>query len=199
MAPPISVVPIPNEIFDPVPTPPPAKPVLARVVFATADFQVITDHGIQGIQAGDALDFVREDGGDYVVRHGKLEFRKNRSFFASTYEASNREEPTSQTEEATLVPAVAEASLPDEPPLSGIVPTNEPAPTAETKKIGELTDSIRKLNNEIREKQDALQTQSQRSGGSQEPQEVKRATRSIEKLKAQRDELSGQLTEMGKP
>ena len=199
MASPASVVPIPDEFFTSAPAPTPVKPVLPRVVFATSDFQVTTDNGIQGIRAGEALDFVREDGGDFVVRHGKLEFRKNQSYFASTYEEPARPEPTPLAGENAPVATMEEPALPDEPPLSGVVPPNDPALVAETKKVGELTESLRKLNEQIRTAQDDLNSQRPAGAASPAPQETKKAARAIEKLKAQRDVLSGQLTEMGKP
>ena len=199
MASPASVVPIPDEFFASDPSPTPVKPVLPRVVFATSDFQVITGNGIQGIRAGEALDFVREEGGDFVVRHGKLEFRKNQSYFASTYEEPARPEPTPLAGENAPAATMVEPALPDESPLSGVVPANDPALVAESKKVGELTESIRKLNAQIRNAQDDLDIRSGGSGATPPPQEIKKAARDIEKLKAQRDALSGQLTEMGKP
>ena len=201
MASPTSVVPIPDDFFTSAPAPTPVKPVLPRVVFATSDFQVTTGNGIQGIRAGEALDFVREDGGDFVVRYGKLEFRKNQSYFAATYEQPARPEPTPLAGENAPVATMAEPALPDEPPLSGVVPASDPALVAETKRVSELTESIRKLNEQIHTAQTDLNLQSGRPAGeaSPAPQEIKKAARAIEKLKAQRDALSGQLTEMGKP
>jgi hypothetical protein len=187
------VVSIPEEFLAPPPTPEPKPTVLPRVVFATSDFQVTTRHGIQGIRAGEALNFVREEEGDYVVQYGALEFRKNRSYFAATYVEPPQPEPTPLAGENTPVAsrASAEPALPDEPPLSGTIPSNDQALLAEQKKVGALTDSIRALNDQIRSAQDELDKKSAQDG--------RKTSRSIQKLKARRDELSAQLTEVGKP
>lgn len=188
-----SVVPIPEDFLSPPPTPVPKPTVLPRVVFATSDFQVTTRHGIQGIRAGEALNFIREEAGDYVVQYGALEFRKNRSYFAATYVEPSQPEPTPVAGENPPVAAgpSAEPALPDEPPLSGPIPSDDQSLLAEQKKVGVLTDSIRELNDQIRSAQNELEKKS-----SQDP---RKTYRSLQKLKAQRDVLSSQLTEMGKP
>ena len=189
----VSVVSIPEEFLSPPPTPEPKPTVLPRVVFATSDFQVTTRHGIQGIRAGEALNFIREEAGDYVVQYGALEFRKNHSYFAATYVEPPQPEPTPVAGEnpPAASRAAAEPALPDEPPLSGTIPTDDQALLAEQKKVGALTDSIRTLNDQIRSAQDELDKKSN--------QDARKTSRSIQKLKSQRDELSAQLTEMGKP
>lgn len=195
-----SVVSIPEEFLSPQPKP----SVLPRVVFATSDFQVTTRHGIQGIHAGEAVNFLREEGGDYVVESDGLEFKKNKSFFAATYVEPARPEPTPFSRESPPVAQRAsspEPLLPDEPPLSGPVPADDPALIAEEKKLGDLTASIRTLNERIRSAQDELDKKSTRTSGGEAPsaQEIKKDSRAIQKLKDQRDQLSGQLTRMGKP
>lgn len=228
--PPASVVSIPEEFNAPPPPAPVSKPVLPRVVFATSDFQVTTHNGIQGIRAGEAVNFLREEGDIYVVQYGALEFKKPKSFFAVTYVPPHPAEstPTPDTigtpapsgppvapaaeeavaaskvladlniqEKAASAPAdSAESPLPGEPPLSGTVPPqNAPSVPASQKKVGDLTDSIRNLNDQIRTAQDELEKRKKQLS----PQELKKASRAIQKLKAERDELSGQLTDIGKP
>ena len=198
-----SVVSIPEEFVSPPPTPLPKPPVLPRVVFATSDFQVTTQHGIQGIRAGEAVNFIREDNGDYIVEYAGLRFQKNKSYFAATYVEPVRPEPTPLAGESAPVAArvFPEPPLPDEPPLSGPIPANNPALVAGQKKVGNLTDSIRVLNDQIRSSQDELDRKSARSSGGDaaSAQDIKKSTRAIQRLKEKRDELSGQLTEMGKP
>jgi hypothetical protein len=204
-----SVVSIPEEFRSPSPTPEPTpvKPVLPRVVFATSDFQVTTYHGIQGISAGEAVNFLRQEGEDYVVRYGALEFKKNKSYFAATYVEPARPATTPAAGESGSEPVAAadtsaEPALPGEPPLGRGVPAEpNPALLAEQKKLGKLTDSIRALNDEIRAAQSDLDKKSLQVAGGPPPsaQEIKKASRAIQKLKARRDELSAQLTEMGKP
>ena len=198
---PTSVVSIPEEFLSPTPTPKP--PVLPKVVFATSDFQVTTQHGIQGIRAGEAVDFVREEGGDFVVRFRGLEFRKSRSYFAATYVEPARPAPTPVVGENA--PAASRAS--SEPALSseqrtgGPIPGEDPAQVAGQRKVGELTGSIRALNEQIRSAQEELDRASTRANGPEKPTaaEIAKAARAIHRLKEKRDELSGQLTEMGKP
>jgi hypothetical protein len=139
------------------------------------------------------MNFIREEAGDYVVQYGALEFRKNRSYFAATYVEPSKPEPTPVAGEnpPLAAGASAEAPLPDEPPLSGAIPSDDQTLLAEQKKVGDLSDSIRALNDQIRTAQAELENKS-----SQDP---RKTYRSIQKLKAQRDELSSQLTEMGKP
>jgi|GEM_PF-1705076 len=196
-----SVVSIPEEFVSPSPTPKPL--VLPRVVFATSDFQVTTQHGIQGIRAGEALNFIREEEGDYVVQYRALQFRKNKSYFAATYVEPVRAEPTPFAgESAPVATRVSpEPPLPGEPPLSGTVPASDPALVAGQKKVGSLTDSIRALNEQIRSAQDDLDRKSARPSGGDAAsvQDTKKIQRTIQRLKEKRDELSGQLTEMGKP
>lgn len=203
------MVSIPEEFRSPSPTPEPEplKPVLPRVVFATSDFQVTTYHGIQGISAGETVDFLRQEGEDYVVRYGTLEFKKNKTYFAATYVEPARPVATpaageSDSESVATANTSAEPALPDEPPLGRGVPAEaNPALLAEQKKVGKLTDSIRALNEEIRAAQSDLDKKSVQAAGGSPPsaQEIKKASRAIQKLKARRDELSAQLTEVGKP
>ena len=134
---PSSVVSIPEEFLAPppaevhklptsTPKPQPAKP---RVVFATSDFQVTTDHGIQGVRAGEAVSFVREEGGDFVVRYRGLEFRKNSSYFAETYVEPPRPEPTPFAGENPTAAshAPAEPQPANEPPLGGTISGDDPS------------------------------------------------------------------------
>ena len=200
---PASVVSIPEEFVSPPSTPQPKPPILPRVVFATSDFQVTTLHGIQGIRAGEALNFIREEEGDYVVQYRAVQFKKNKSYFAATYVEPARQEPTPVAGESSPVATRVspEPPLPDEPPLSGAVPANDPALVAGQKKVGSLTDSIRSLNDQIRSAQDELDRKSVRTsgGGAAPAQDIKKSQRTIQRLKEKRDELSAQLTEMGKP
>lgn len=204
---PASVVSIPEEFLSPPPTPTPAptpkQPVLPKVLFATSDFQVTTQHGIQGIRAGEAVNLVRDEGAEYVVEYRAIQFKKNKSYFAATYVEPARPEPTPFAgEKAPVATRVTpESPLPDESPLSGPVPESDPALVAGQKKVGTLTDSIRALNDQIRSAQDDLDRKSARSsaGEAPSPAETKKASRAIQRLKEKRDELSAQLTEMGKP
>jgi hypothetical protein len=164
---------------------------------------VTTQHGIQGIRAGEAVDFLREEGGDFVVRFRGLEFRKNRSYFAATYVGSARPEPTPFAGENAPAAghASAEPATPADARLSGPIPGDDPAQLAGQKKVGELTDSIRGLNDQIRSSQEELDRASTRASESEKPTaaETAKAARAIQRLKEKRDEISGQLTEMGKP
>ncbi len=80
---------IPEEFLESSPTPAPKKPVLPRVVFATSDFQITTANGIKGIRAGEAMTFLSEVDGDYVLQYAGEQFRKNKSLFAATYAPSS--------------------------------------------------------------------------------------------------------------
>ena len=88
--------------------------------------------------------------------------------------------------------------MPEEPPLSGTVPADDPALMAEAKKVGGLTESIRALNDQIRSAEEDLDKNSNTSP-KVPASEIKKASRAIQKLKDKRDELSRQLTEIGKP
>ena len=199
--PPASVVSIPEEFLSSPPSPQPMPNVLPRVVFATSDFQVTTRHGIQGIRAGEALNFLREEKGDYVVESGGREFQKNKSYFAATYVGPSRPGPTPFAGEST--PAARRASpespVSDETSLGGLVTADDPASVTGQKKLGALTDAIRALNDQIRSAQDELAQKSARSSGGEEAPDIRKTQRAIQKLKEKRDALSGQLTEIGKP
>lgn len=208
---PTSVVSIPEEFLAPLPAEPPkppaatpeAQPATPRVLFVTSDFQLTTEHGIQGVRAGEAVDFVREEGGDFVVRYRGQEFRRNSSYFAETYVEPPRPGPTPFAGENPAVAnqAPVEPQPADAPALSGPIPGEEPSLAAGQKKLAELTDTIRTLNNQIRSAQEDLDRKSAGTSGGEAPSsaEVKKASRAIQRLKEKRDEFSGQLTEMGKP
>ncbi len=207
---PSSVVSIPEEFRStaPVPSPEPPRVVLPRVVFAVSDFQVTLNNGIQGIRAGEALNFVRQEGHNYVVEYGGVAFTKNKSFFAETYVEPPRAEPSAPPATEDVIPVAKavlaehqEPALPGEPPLSGPVPEPAADTIPDQKEVGDLTDSIRKLNDQIRTAQEELERKSTQAaaGGSPTSKELKKAGREIQKLKEARDELSGKLTEMGKP
>lgn len=124
-----------------------------------------------------------------------------------TSEPAAAEPDTAATEDRIPAPgelatdaAMAGPALPGEPPLSGSVP-EDPQLSAENKKIDSLTDTIRDLNDEIRTAQTELNQKSNRSAdkGGLSSEEIAKTKRSIKQLKAKRDELSGELTEMGKP
>ena len=195
-----SVVPIPEEFLTPPPASQPKPAILPRVVFATSDFQVTTNQGIQGIRAGEALNFVREEEGDYVVQLGEVEFKKNKSYFAATYVEPPHPSPSPVAGESAPVAQriPEEAPAPDEPPLSGTVPADDPALMAEAKKVGGLTESIRGLNDQIRSAEEDLDKNSN-AAPKVPTAEIKKASRAIQNLKDKRDELSRQLTEIGKP
>jgi outer membrane murein-binding lipoprotein Lpp len=177
------------------------------VVFATSDFQVTTDHGIQGISAGEAVNFIRQSGGDYVVEYAGFEFKKNKSYFASTYvkpavaQATPAPEPSAPEQSVPPNEALGDPPLPGEPPLGSGTPSRQVSLLAEDKKVGSLTDSIRALNDQIRAAQEDLERMSARAkkGGGASEAEIKKASRTIQRLKAKRDALSGELTEVGKP
>ena len=200
---PASVVSIPEEFMSPTPPQQPKPSVLPRVVFATSDFQVTTQHGIQGIRAGEAVNFIREEEGDYIVQYRAIQFRKNKSYFAATYVEPARPQPTPLAgESAPVATRVSpEPLLPGEAPLSGTVPANDPALVAGQKKVGSLIDAIRALNEQIRSAQGEVDRNSVRPSGGDAAsvQDIKKAQRTIQRLKEKRDELSAQLTEMGKP
>ncbi len=222
------VVPIPEEFTAPSPTPEPPVAVLPRVVFATSDFQVTTAHGIQGISAGEAMDFVREDDGDYVVRYGTIEFKKHSSFFAATYvkPASPNPSPTPDTIDAPAIteqptdstashppadpssamtaaanePAVPENS--QEPPLPGESPLSGTIPPPNDPLLQAEQKKVAEITGSIRTLNDQIRSAQDtldRNTSKLSKQEVKKESRAIQRLKEKRDALSGELTELGKP
>jgi len=74
--------------------------------------------------------------------------------------------------------------LPDEPPLADL-----PPPSAADKQLADLTDAIRDLNTQIRAAEDA--------GAAKKPTRTER--RRLAELKEERDNLSRELTLIGKP
>jgi len=104
--------------------------------------------------------------------------------------AAERESPlpAEPAGEMGLTAPVAEAALPDEAPLPDLPPL---PPTAADQKLADLTDAIRKLNNQIRAAEDAA------IASGKKPTRAER--RRLEQLKEERDDLSRQLTKLGKP
>ncbi|MEI6073549.1 MAG: hypothetical protein WCS31_17320 [Verrucomicrobiae bacterium] len=187
---PASVVTIPEEFQTPPQPPIPATP---RILFAARNFQVKTESGIQGIKAGETVDVLREDGENAVVRYGGLEFTRPLSFFSATFVSS----PPSQAGPAAPDPEPAGtlglATPATEPALPGetlpAIPLHLPRQSAGDRKLAELTDSIRVLNERIRAAQ----------SGPSGKQPTRAEMRALEQMKADRDALSLQLTTLGKP
>jgi len=94
--------------------------------------------------------------------------------------------PVEAMSSATPVPA-ADPALPEEDPAT----TPFPQLTAEQKKMAALADSIRGLNEQIRIAQENAEHPQNKSSRAEK--------RKIERLKADRDELSRELTTLGKP
>ncbi|MEI6277762.1 MAG: hypothetical protein WCQ16_00090 [Verrucomicrobiae bacterium] len=191
---PAGVVTIPEEFQSPTQTPLPATP---KILFAVKNFQVKTGSGIQGIMAGETVNVIREVRDDVVVQYGELEFTRPQSFFSPTFVGSNppQEVPAAVPAEpaetiglAAPVPA-AEPVLPEENFPARPLP--RPPLTAGEKKMAELADSIRALNEKIRT--------AQANAGSPGKQPTRAEKRALEQMKADRDELSLQLTTLGKP
>lgn len=214
---PVAFVPIPEEFQTPSQEPPaPTTPATPRILFTTKAFQVTNKSGIQGIQIGETVNLLRETDDEYIVQYGDLEFIKEKSFFSATF-VSRQEVPTVPAPaggEAGSEPAIpaepipaaeqaaageiiglaapvlaAEPALPGESQAAGLEPL--PPMTAEEKRMADLTDAIRDLNERIR----AAQQKAEVPGNT--PSRAER--RALEQMKGQRDELSRQLTLIGKP
>jgi hypothetical protein len=212
---PSGVVAIPEEFSSPGPSRP-ALPPTPRILFVTADFQIKTDSGIQGIMAGETVNLIREEGGEVIVQYGGVEFARPKSYFSPTFvgsplDAHPDRQPVPEVPVARAEPAATAAgeapAVRDDPDTIGLAaPVTEPAlpgenmpafpprPTAvspEERKMAELADSIRSLNERIR----TAQAEAERGG--KKPTRAER--RVIEQLKDDRDDLSRQLTKLGKP
>lgn len=155
-------------------------------------FQVTTSRGIQGISAGEVVNLVSKQGDEYIVKYGDLQFRKHKSFFSDTYVE------TADIPRKIDTPEAVDPRLPDEPAEAHDA-ASEASVDNEQAEIARLTDSIRDLNDKIRTEQEALD---RRSAGAKSPDsipELKKSARAIQRLKDKRNELSRQLTEIGKP
>jgi len=191
---PTSVATIPEEFQSPAQSAP-KPPATPRILFAATNFQVKTESGIQGIMAGETVNVIREAGENIVVQYGEIEFTRHKSFFSPTFvsspppqEAPVAPEPVETVGLTDPVPAV-EPALPGENLPE--TPMHVPRLTPEEKRLAELTDSIRDLNEKIRT--------AQATAGRPGKQVSRSETRNIEKMKSDRDELSRQLTTLGKP
>lgn len=212
-----SIVSIPEE-FQAAPAETP-NVTLPPVVFVTTDFTITSASGLRGIRVGEAMNFIREEGDDFVVQVDGLEFKKHKSFFSSTYvEAGTPVAPVAESLPPSapaptpdmLPPAIADAEptpdtiTDDLPAAPGTTPApaplaeSMPTPTEEEAKVEELTDTIRGLNEKIRTSQDSLEAKTKQPNPPS-AQDVKKEARAIERLKAERDALSENLTEIGKP
>lgn len=202
-----------------------APPATPRILFITKEFQITNKSGIQGVQVGETVNLLRETDDEYIVQYGDLEFIKEKSFFSPTFVGRGaalpevREpvtaaagEPENPAQEATATPEkselaaapagegeeiiglaapvpAAEPALPDETPSSD--PMRPPQMTAEEKRMADISDAIRGLNESIREAQQKAEAPGKK------PSRAER--RALDQMKEQRDELSRQLTTMGKP
>jgi len=205
-----SIVSIPEEFQAPPAETPQAT--LPPVVFVTSDFTISSSEGLRGIRVGEAMNFIRQEGDDFIVQTDGLEFQKNKSFFSSTYIPPTIAAPEAEAPIPTPLPTpVAEVQPTPDTITDGPAPATTdnsyladpsaqsvPTPTAEEEKVGKITDTIRNLNEEIRTSQDALSTKSKQPSPPS-TQEVKKEKREIDRLKAERDALSESLTELGKP
>ncbi len=211
---PTSVVTIPEEFSSPERSP--AKPVLPptpRILFVAADFQIKTDSGIQGIMAGETVNLIRENGNEVVVQYRDVEFARPKAFFSATFVGSSldvcpavADEPPAPAENPPVAANNSPSAQDDMIGLAAPVPVAEPAlpgenmpaipprPVAispEERKMAELAESIRSLNERIR----AAQSVAERSG--KKPTRAEK--RAIEQLKHDRDDFSRKLTKLGKP
>ncbi len=235
------IVPIPEEFQTPQEAPSAIKaPATPPILFVARDFQITNRAGIQGIQAGETVNLLRETPDEYIVQYGDLEFIKEKEYFSSTYVGktapdSSRPTPASDAmmpsdaglvasanspsgdvapeepaeviglasegsagpqpslpaepvDSTGLTAPVGEPPLPDESLLPDVPP---PPPTAAEKELANLTDAIRTLNNQIRAAEDASATSGKK------PTRAER--RRLEQMKDERDDLSRQLTKIGKP
>lgn len=215
-------VPIPEEFqTPPQETPAPAPPATPRILFIAKEFQITNRSGIQGVQVGETVNLLREMDDEYIVQYGDLEFIKEKSFFSATFvgrqaAAPVAEEPVmaaagdpaSAAPEQAPAPAetvavqeveetiglaaplpAAEPALPDE--AASPLPMPPPQMTVEEKRMAEISDAIRGLNDGIREAQQKLEASGKKPGRAER--------RALDQMKEQRDELSRQLTTMGKP
>lgn len=208
-------------------TPAPAATVTPRILFAVTDIQVTTKSGIQGIMAGETVNLIREVGDELIVQYGDMEFIKPKSFFSATFvnrkpavsepapaaqESAGPEEPAatpSQPAESLAqaspaaegpvetigltapVPAAPVESVEDPLPGEPARPRQPVQLSPEEKKMAQVTDSIRTLNDRIREAQGKIEASGKK------PTRAQRAE--LQSLKDERDELSRQLTKLGKP
>lgn len=173
---------------------PESKP---KTLYVTTEFRAVSQLGTHEFPVGTPVELLEEQGEDYVVQHGDVAVRIHRSYFSETLPL-----PPPPTVEATPAPEPSPDLIPMEPqgasaeeslvslpqpapepwPASSPAPPPTPEPlTAEQQKVEELTESIRQVDQRLRE--------AQNSGDTKEAQRLRR----------EREKLSEELTTYGKP
>ncbi len=180
--------PTPQPTPTPAPTPlPPPEPVAdsiqepIRQVYVVTAFQSVSDIGTHDFPQGAKVNLLAIEGEDYLVELGGVSVKNNKIFF-------------SETEVLAVVPEATTTTQPELTPPSPL-PTPE-APTTltpEDKKIGDLSDKIRLLDEEVRAAKEKA-AEEVTSGASSSS-----SSRDVEKLKKERDRLSEELSDIAKP
>jgi len=140
----------------------------------------VSDFGAHDFPEGAQVNLLAIDGDDYLVELEGVSVKNNKSFFG--------EIPVG--EEVPAVPTPAEATPTPEPTPFEPLPT--PTPTTdlseEERKINDLSDKIRLIDEEVR----AAKEQESSSGETG-------STREIQKLQTEKEKLSEELSTISKP
>ncbi|GAB4166958.1 MAG: hypothetical protein Fur0032_04650 [Terrimicrobiaceae bacterium] len=185
----------------------PQPSVSIRKLYIAESFQTESTEGIHDFPRGGEVELIAIIDDDYLVQRNGVSVRISRTFFSETPvspEAAETSVPTASTltqETAEIIPADAPDDVRPEPVSQSVAApqgseeeaalvAEEPPPplSAEDRRIEELTESIRELNDRIRSVRQTLAT----SQSEPEPAEVRR-------LQKKRDELSEELTGLVKP
>lgn len=186
----------PESTPTPAPTPLPAPEPVAdsiqepiRQVYVVTAFQSMSEIGTHEFPKGAKVNLLAIEGEDYLVELGGVSVKNNKIFFSETEVVAEKlAENLAETQE----PAAAIEPAPT-PPAPLPTPESPTTLTPEDKKIGDLSDKIRLLDEEVRAaKEKAVQEAS--TGAS-----TSRSSRDVEKLKKERDRLSEELSDIAKP
>lgn len=180
--------PEPTPVPTPEPTPlPPPEPVAdsiqepIRQVYVVTAFQSVSEIGTHDFPQGAKVNLLAIEGEDYLVELGGVSVKNNKIFFSETEVLEETPEP------------VAAAQPEPTPPAPLPTPEAPTTLTTEDKKIGDLSDKIRLLDEEVRAAKEKA-AQEAASGASNAS-----SSRDVEKLKKERDRLSEELSDIAKP
>jgi hypothetical protein len=197
---------VPPPPTNPAPTPDSAVAPAPREVYVVTAFQAVSDLGTHDFPVGTKVNVLKEEGSEYLVEYEGVGVQIAKTYFSDSAPAAVNEsgEPDAPTPDATRSDAseetlaeevVVEESTVEETTIaeetSGQTVDVDTIPLdPEQQKVEQITESLREVNEEIRQTRTAIQS----NPGSAPSKEAQ-----LDNLRRKRDRLGEELTTYGKP
>lgn len=192
-------IPLPDPSSTPQVSATPAPRTYPEKVFVVTAFQAVSEIGTHDFPVGTEVNVLKEEGEEYLVERDGVGVQISKSYFSESdpnaIPATSIPTPTNEPKPKTI----AEEETVDIIEMEGVPAPIEqtPAPLAEdtiteeaieNPRVEEITQSLREINDQIRNAQT-------RQGS----QDTSTSQSELENLKKKRDQLGKELTTYGKP